>query len=108
MEKEKGKKNLCVIRNQPRSSRRRFVELSSLVCDRESQPNDERKRFLLRPDPCKTSVDSAPIFFPFSKELVQSFFFFLLFVVSLFYSLPQASSPFSSLGCLSPEALPVS
>lgn len=84
-----------MIRNQPRSSRRRFVGLSSLVCDRESQPNNERKRFLLRPDPCKTSVDSASIF-SFQERTCPVFLFFLLYVVSLFYTLPQASSPLST------------
>ncbi len=57
--------------------------------DRKSQSNNERKKGSY---PCKAWVDSAFIF-SFQGRTCPVFLFFPWFVVSLFYTLAQASSP---------------
>lgn len=107
--KEK-EKTLCVIRNQPRSLRQRFVGLS-FPCvfhpDRESQPDNERERFSLHPDPRKTEVDLASSISAFQERTCPILFFLSLVRRLSFIRFLKHPVPFS-LGCLSPEAIPVS
>lgn len=103
-----GEKNkLCVI---SKSAKKLEAEICwaffTCVSTLTENPNQimRGKGFHCALIPIRLRLIRLVLFLPFRKELVQSFLSFSGFS-SLFYTLPQASSPFL---CLSPEALPVS
>ena len=74
--------------------------------ERESQPDNERERFPLRPDLLRTWVDLALPICSFQERTCPVFSFLSLVCRLFFIRFLKHPVPFP-LGCLSPEALPV-